>query len=258
VKVKELIEKLSTMDPEVAVAFFSRWAPSEHPLQSAAEVVVHAVTCSVPYKAEGETEERRVKIVALNPSMRALDYLVKEEPVTLDRVSKRHLVSWGKPGRTVVDGPSIYRSKCGRFEIRQQFYSASVSHTLLTVIATGKQIESDTLEEAKCAADAVVDPNWSPKKNWRVTVKVRPRELRQGDVFVYNEGTGLPEVRQVIVRLEPQPDGVKAIMESRVVGAPHTERRVEAFYPDSGQQMFEVHRYEESGPTPAGKGQVGS
>jgi hypothetical protein len=79
-KVKDVMAELSKAGPDTVVAYSSRWADSGRPLQHTLEVVQHIATCSVPYKGEGETEERRVRVVVLNPCMRALDNLATPEP----------------------------------------------------------------------------------------------------------------------------------------------------------------------------------
>ena len=78
-KVKDVMAELSKAGPETVVAYSSRWADSGRPLQHTLEVVQHIATCAVPYKGDGETEERRIHVVVLNPSFRALDDVVKPE-----------------------------------------------------------------------------------------------------------------------------------------------------------------------------------
>jgi hypothetical protein len=79
VKVRELIERLQAMDPEVQVAFFSRWWPGrergDDPDQQA-EVVVQITQAEIPHTREGEKKRVPVKVVCLNPSFKALDFAV--------------------------------------------------------------------------------------------------------------------------------------------------------------------------------------
>lgn len=85
----------------------------------------------------------------------------------------KHLVKWNRPeprtigkSNMVVHGEYIYRSKCGRFEIRKRFYQLPCSSVayVLTEVESGRRIDQcDTLADAKYVADLELDPNFDPE-----------------------------------------------------------------------------------------------
>lgn len=83
-KVSEVIAALSTMDPDVQVAFFTRFTPRDR--EEEPEVVVQIVQCDLPHHPWGDPygkaprpPKKIVRVAVLNPSFKALDHAVKEK-----------------------------------------------------------------------------------------------------------------------------------------------------------------------------------